>query len=230
MNRLTQRLETWAWVCLYGGLLLGSWSLFVSASAGYALWAMRGIAVDVFTRTDSEPSTIEVEPGVRVRTIADGGIALAVMEDPEPFDLVHSHYWLSGQIGLVAAGRLGVPLVHTMHTMGRVKNLSLAAGDHAESAARIGVPSDAEMSMPACNRPQRGPNGEVSGPLTGQMREPVPFRTGPAAGVPALGDGSRSAARAARASFARTSACSRSIARTSASLIGLPGPYGKSPG
>lgn len=45
MNRLTQRLETWAWVCLYGGLLLGSWSLFVSASAGYALWAMRGIAV-----------------------------------------------------------------------------------------------------------------------------------------------------------------------------------------
>lgn len=99
--------------------------------------ARRGVAVDVFTRTDAQPSTVEIEPGVRVRSIAEGCIALAVMEDEDAFDLVHSHYWLSGQIGLVAAERRGIPLVHSMHTMGRVKNLSLAIGDRAESSARI---------------------------------------------------------------------------------------------
>jgi len=104
--------------------------------------ARRGIAVDVFTRTDGTPSAVEIEPGVRVRSIAEGCIALAVMEDADPFDVVHSHYWLSGQIGLVAAERRGIPLVHTMHTMGRVKNLNLAAGDRAESSGRICAESE----------------------------------------------------------------------------------------
>jgi len=104
--------------------------------------ARRGIAVDVFTRTDGAPSTVEIEPGVRVRSIAEGCIALAVMEDTDPYDVVHSHYWLSGQIGLVAAERRGIPLVHTMHTMGRVKNLNLAVGDRAESSGRICAESE----------------------------------------------------------------------------------------
>ena len=38
------------------------------------------------------------------------------------YDLVHSHYWLSGQVGWLFAERWGVPLVHTMHTMAKVKN------------------------------------------------------------------------------------------------------------
>lgn len=46
--------------------------------------------------------------------------------DPGYFDVVHSHYWLSGQVGTVAAERWNVPLVHTMHTMAKVKNLMLA--------------------------------------------------------------------------------------------------------
>ena len=104
--------------------------------------ARRGIAVDVFTRTEAAPSTVEIEPGVRVRSIAEGCIALAVMEDADAFDVVHSHYWLSGQIGLVAAERRGIPLVHTMHTMGRVKNLNLALGDRAESFDRICAESE----------------------------------------------------------------------------------------
>jgi D-inositol-3-phosphate glycosyltransferase len=53
------------------------------------------------------------------------------------FDLIHSHYWLSGQVGWLAKERWGVPLVHTMHTMGRVKNRSLAPGDRPEPALRI---------------------------------------------------------------------------------------------
>jgi D-inositol-3-phosphate glycosyltransferase len=38
------------------------------------------------------------------------------------YQVVHSHYWLSGMVGRELAHRHGVPLVHTMHTMARVKN------------------------------------------------------------------------------------------------------------
>ena len=56
---------------------------------------------------------------------------------PGWYDVVHSHYWLSGQVGWLAADRWEVPLVHTMHTMARVKNASLAPGDAAEPNGRI---------------------------------------------------------------------------------------------
>jgi D-inositol-3-phosphate glycosyltransferase len=52
------------------------------------------------------------------------------------YDLVHSHYWLSGQVGWLAADRWRVPLVHTMHTMARVKNARLAEGDTPEPPGR----------------------------------------------------------------------------------------------
>jgi D-inositol-3-phosphate glycosyltransferase len=56
---------------------------------------------------------------------------------PGYYDVIHSHYWLSGQVGALARDRWGVPLVHSMHTMAKVKNGSLAAGDPAEPTARI---------------------------------------------------------------------------------------------
>ena len=59
------------------------------------------------------------------------------IHEPGHYDLVHSHYWLSGQVGLLARDRWGVPLVHSMHTMAKVKNASLADGDVPEPAARL---------------------------------------------------------------------------------------------
>lgn len=56
---------------------------------------------------------------------------------PGYYDLVHSHYWLSGHVGWLAAQRWGVPLVHAMHTMAKVKNANLADGDTPEPAARV---------------------------------------------------------------------------------------------
>jgi D-inositol-3-phosphate glycosyltransferase len=50
---------------------------------------------------------------------------------------VHSHYWLSGQVGWLARERWGVPLVHTAHTLARTKNAYLADGDAPEPLARI---------------------------------------------------------------------------------------------
>jgi D-inositol-3-phosphate glycosyltransferase len=120
--------------------------------------ASRGIAVDLFTRTTSatQQAVVEVEPGVVVRHVAAGPYEGLSKEDlpgqlcafaagmmrvaahapPGYYDLVHSHYWLSGQVGWLAADRWGVPLVHTMHTMARVKNLHLADGDDPEPLGR----------------------------------------------------------------------------------------------
>jgi D-inositol-3-phosphate glycosyltransferase len=120
--------------------------------------AHRGIAVDLFTRTTSaaQREVVEVEPGVVVRHVAAGpyeglskedlpgqlcafaaGMMRVAAHAPAGYyDLVHSHYWLSGQVGWLAADRLGVPLVHTMHTMARVKNLHLADGDEPEPLGR----------------------------------------------------------------------------------------------
>ncbi|MFN2615023.1 MAG: glycosyltransferase, partial [Actinomycetota bacterium] len=53
------------------------------------------------------------------------------------YDAVHSHYWLSGSIGRHVAERWVIPLVHSFHTLGRVKNMTLAAGDRPEPQARI---------------------------------------------------------------------------------------------
>ncbi|WP_147062229.1 D-inositol-3-phosphate glycosyltransferase [Knoellia locipacati] len=120
--------------------------------------ARRGVAVDIFTRRTSaaDAPVVEVEPGVIVRHIAAGpyegldkedlpgqlcafaaGMMRVAAHAPEGhYDLVHSHYWLSGQVGWLAADRWDVPLVHTMHTMARVKNLHRAEGDAEEPRGR----------------------------------------------------------------------------------------------
>src|SRR5262249_25943545 len=56
---------------------------------------------------------------------------------PGRYDLVHGHYWLSGHVGAVAKERWGVPLVQSMHTLGKVKNAALAYGDAAEPAGGL---------------------------------------------------------------------------------------------
>lgn len=120
--------------------------------------ARRGVEVEIFTRSTSRhlPPRVDVEPGVVVHHVTAGPFDGLTKEDlpsqlcgfvrdvlraeveggPGHFDLVHSHYWLSGQVGTVAAERWGVPLVHTMHTMAKVKNAHLAEGDRAEPIGR----------------------------------------------------------------------------------------------
>ena len=67
----------------------------------------------------------------------NGVLRVEAMHEPGYFDLVHSHYWLSGQVGWVAKERWGVPLVHSMHTMAKVKNDAMADGDVPEPPARV---------------------------------------------------------------------------------------------
>jgi D-inositol-3-phosphate glycosyltransferase len=59
------------------------------------------------------------------------------MAELPPFDLVHSHYWLSGAAALPVARSWGAPHVLSLHTVGALKNEQLAPGDSPEPAERL---------------------------------------------------------------------------------------------
>lgn len=135
----------------------GGMNVYVTELA-HAL-ARRGTQVEIFTRatSSSQPPVVEVSDGVTVRHVAAGpfegldkndlpgqlcaftaGVLRAEARRHEGwYDVVHTHYWLSGQVGWLAADRWDVPLVHTMHTLARVKNAALAPGDAPEPLGRI---------------------------------------------------------------------------------------------
>lgn len=121
--------------------------------------AEAGTAVEIFTRAtnSNQPPVVELAPGVLVRHVTAGpfegllkqdlpgqlcavtaGVMRVEAAHPEGwFDLIHSHYWLSGQVGWLASERWNIPLVHSMHTMAKVKNIELAEGDTPEPVVRI---------------------------------------------------------------------------------------------
>ncbi len=119
--------------------------------------AGRGIEVAVFTRRTSptEPDEIEVEPGYRVVHVDAGpmeririaemaahigpftdGVIEWLTSSWPTFDVVHSHYWLSGWSGVIVKEALGVPLANSFHTLGRVKDLARRAGEPSASLMR----------------------------------------------------------------------------------------------
>jgi D-inositol-3-phosphate glycosyltransferase len=121
--------------------------------------AERGVQVEVFTRATSSdlPPIVELAPGVTVRhvtagpfeglskedlpaqlcALTSGVLRTEAQHEPGWYDVVHSHYWLSGQVGWLASERWGAPLVHTAHTLAKVKNLALAEGDAPEPLRRV---------------------------------------------------------------------------------------------
>jgi len=135
----------------------GGMNVYISQTA--MEMARRGIQVEVFTRATSseQPPVVELAPGVLVRHIPAGpfeplgrdelpaqlcaftsGVLRAeAFHEPGYYDVIHSHYWLSGQVGWLARDRWGVPLVHTAHTLAKVKNAALAEGDKPEPRMRV---------------------------------------------------------------------------------------------
>lgn len=119
--------------------------------------AERGVATDIFTRATSPREPVEqLGPGVRVVPVVAGPAAPVPKEHLPAFiegfvdsvraiaivsraryDVVHSHYWQSGLAGLALAEAWRAPLIHSHHTLGKVKNILLASGDSPEPANRL---------------------------------------------------------------------------------------------
>lgn len=117
-----------------------------------------GVAVDIYTRRTAagQPDRVQLAENVAVHHITAGPFATVSKEAlpeliPEmadvvaahvaaltgdPVTVIHSHYWLSGMAGILVARQLDLPLVHTMHTMARVKNHHLPQGQTAEPGIR----------------------------------------------------------------------------------------------
>jgi D-inositol-3-phosphate glycosyltransferase len=134
----------------------GGMNVYVLQSALHL--ARRGVEVEIFTRAtaSTDPPVARVAPGVLVRNVvagpfegldkydlptqlcafAAGVLRAEAAHEPGYYDIVHSHYWLSGQVGWLARDRWSVPLVHTAHTLAAVKNAALAEGDIPEPPLR----------------------------------------------------------------------------------------------
>jgi D-inositol-3-phosphate glycosyltransferase len=133
----------------------GGMTVYVRALA--RALAERGLRTDIFTRAaDQDDRVTELSPGVRVVPI-DAGPRRAVEKARLPefiaefvagarafavsqrirYDLVHSHYWQSGLAAVDLSAQWRVPLVHSPHSLGRVKNRWLAPGQAPEPVRRV---------------------------------------------------------------------------------------------
>jgi D-inositol-3-phosphate glycosyltransferase len=131
----------------------GGMNIYVVESA--ERMAAMGVSVDIFTRRHNPdlPDIVELSAGVRVRHLNIGACSATKEELPalipnvsdafskvvedEKYDVLHSHYWISGKVAMPVAKKFGIPLAHTMHTMARVKNMNLAEGERPEPMIRV---------------------------------------------------------------------------------------------
>lgn len=133
----------------------GGMNVYVLNIATYL--ARLGITVDVFTRATRPSQGTVVEVGERLRVINivagpyeglakeelptqlaafAGGVVEFTKCNHLRYDLVHSHYWLSGQVGWLLRDLWELPLVHTAHTLAAVKNAYRTDDDTPETEAR----------------------------------------------------------------------------------------------
>src|SRR5919204_2815157 len=118
----------------------------------------RGVPVDVFTRCTGRggPAVTRGADGSRIIQVHAGpcapvpkqdlpallpaflsGMLDRQREDGMRYDVVHSHYWLSGWVGRSAREIWGIPLVASFHTLGKVKNASAPPGEGLEPPSRV---------------------------------------------------------------------------------------------
>ena len=118
-----------------------------------------GIHVDVFTRSQDEhvPHVVhELGYGNRVVHVPAGpefpmakrelaeyvpqfveGIKQFAAEKDIRYDLIHSHYWMSGLAAEALSDAWCVPIVHMFHTLGEMKNRIARSDEEREGAYRI---------------------------------------------------------------------------------------------
>lgn len=125
----------------------------------------RGIATDVFTgRGPDDPDLEQLAPLSRVIYLraGQGNDKYSLLEHVPQFasrihdfagrngidyDLLFSHYWLSGEVACMLRPELAGAWAHIAHTLGRVKNRALASGADPEPAERIRI--EGEISQQA---------------------------------------------------------------------------------
>ena len=118
--------------------------------------AARGVEVDVYTRRvePGQPRSEQLAERLRLHRIDTGTHGpmdkqdlasrlcafVAGMQRHETagtHDVLHAHYWLSGWVARRLRADWQIPIVVTYHTLGALKNATLAPGDVPEPALRL---------------------------------------------------------------------------------------------
>lgn len=126
----------------------GGMSVYITELA--AELEKHGHRIDIFTlrRRGRHPRIVSMGSRTRLIHLDAGGAGLLAKTDisarmadvfvdldifrrqeNRSYQLVHSHYWLSGQLGELLQDRWGVPHVMTFHSLGMVKRLVLSTPD-----------------------------------------------------------------------------------------------------
>lgn len=112
-----------------------------------------GVEVEFLTRYSGEqqPAFQQLAPGVSLRRLSAGPRSslpksridqhIEQFRDDlaqlPPYDIVHSHHWMSGVAALPVAEQWGVPHVMTFHSVAAHPNSPLRDGEPPESPARV---------------------------------------------------------------------------------------------
>jgi D-inositol-3-phosphate glycosyltransferase len=118
----------------------------------------RGMAVDIFTRCEStiHPQIMQLGPNARVIHVCAGPqerqdkyqlfpylpefvanvIDFSLSENVR-YDLIHSHYWLSGWVARELQKAWHLPIIQMFHTLGAMKDSVARAGDIREHERRF---------------------------------------------------------------------------------------------
>lgn len=115
--------------------------------------AALGHRVELITRRShpDDPDSVELGPGVLLRHLDAGPPTPLAKSDIDvhigqfsaglaglgPYDLVHSHHWMSGVAALPVARSLGVPHVQSYHSVAALPGSPLSSGEPPESGARV---------------------------------------------------------------------------------------------
>jgi D-inositol-3-phosphate glycosyltransferase len=139
-----------------GGNKAGGLNVYVLGLARQL--AALGCRVDIFSRKAGRdvPEVVDLAPGLRAVHLRAGPVRhlrpesifkhldafeAALLDfcarDGAAFDVIHSHYWLSGLVGEALKQRWHVPHVTMFHTLGEIKNRA-SVGEH-EPDLRIGA-------------------------------------------------------------------------------------------
>ncbi|SDY72621.1 glycosyltransferase [Herbiconiux ginsengi] len=196
----------------------GGMNVYLVGLAG-ALRA-RGYEVELLTRDTGDPDARDPHArtvdGVPVRFLRAGPRASVpkarlaaltgefgrAMSELPAFDLVHSHYWLSGAAALPVAQGWGVPHVLSLHTVAAAKNEHLAPGDEPEPAERLRAEAalvrDSDLTVAATQAERAailqateaapGRVAVVTPGVDTHLFHPVPAATGPAPVQPVARD------------------------------------------
>ncbi len=144
-------------LAILGGKDTGGMNVYVRELTRYL--GRRGVHVDVFTRSQDEhvPQILhDLGYGNRVVHVPAGpehprpkkelanylpqfveGIQSFARDKGIHYDLIHSHYWLSGIAAKALKESWGVPVVHMFHTLGLMKNRVAQSEAEREGEYRI---------------------------------------------------------------------------------------------